>query len=381
MPRVFPLVAAILIVDTAFFAAIVPLLPHYVDGLGLSQTEAGILTASYAAGTLVGAVPAGMLVGRIGVRRGMLVGLASLGASSFVFGLAEVPWLLIVARFVQGLGGACTWSSAFAWLIGDSPAERRGEVIGAAIAAAIGGVMLGPVLGAAAVELGEEWVFGSVAIAAAALSTWAIRVPAPGIRTAGLSGLLRARRGPRLLSTLWLVTLPAIFTGAIDVLVPLRLDELGASAVLIGATFFVAASTEGLLSPYVGRVSDRRGRMIPIRFGLAATALVGILLPLIGELALMVAAAVAIVAALAMFWAPGFALLSEASEEAGLDAGLGASLMNLTWAGGMVLGGLLGGGFADFAGDGAAYALLVASCIVTLGVLLARGEKAAPVEV
>jgi hypothetical protein len=105
---------------------------------------------------------------------------------------------------------------------------------------------------------------------------------------------------------------------------------------------------------------------------------IGILLPLIGDLAPMVAATVAIIAALAMFWAPGLALLSEASEEAGLDAGMSASLMNLTWAGGMVLGGIVGGGFADLAGDGAAYALLVGASVVTLGFVLSRrgGELA-----
>ena len=86
------------------------------------------------------------------------------------------------------------------------------------------------------------------------------------------------------------------------------------------------------------------------------------------------AGTVAIVAALAMFWAPGFALLSEASEDAGLDPGMSGSLMNLTWAGGMVIGGIIGGGFADLAGDGAAYALLVAACVVTLGFVLSRRE-------
>ena len=57
MRRVFLLVAAVVLVDTAFYAAIVPLLPHYTDELGLSQTGAGVLTASYAAGTLVASVP------------------------------------------------------------------------------------------------------------------------------------------------------------------------------------------------------------------------------------------------------------------------------------------------------------------------------------
>jgi len=372
MPRVFPLVAAIILVDTAFFAAIVPLLPHYVDDLGLSQTEAGVLTASYAAGTLVGAIPAGMLVGRIGVRRGMLVGLTSLGASSVVFGLAQQSWLLESARFVQGLGGACTWSAGFAWLLGDSPPERRGELIGAAIAAAIGGVMLGPILGAAAVELGEAWVFSGVAVAAAVLAVWALRVPAPEITGAGISGLLRARRGSMFLAALWLVTLPATFSGAIEVLLPLRLDALGAGAIAIGGVFLIAAAFEGVLSPIVGRVSDRRGRMAPIRVGLAASAAIGVLLPLIGELTLMLAGTVAIVAALAMFWAPAMAMLSDASEEAGLDPGLAASLMNLTWAGGQVLGGIIGGGLGDVAGDGVAYGLLVAACVVTLAVALSR---------
>jgi hypothetical protein len=39
MRRVFILVAAVVLVDTAFYAAIVPLLPHYTDELGLSIRE------------------------------------------------------------------------------------------------------------------------------------------------------------------------------------------------------------------------------------------------------------------------------------------------------------------------------------------------------
>jgi MFS family permease len=296
--------------------------------------------------------------------------------SSVVFGLAQESWLLESARFAQGLGGACTWAAAFGWLISDSPPERRGELIGAAIAAAIGGVMLGPILGAAAVELGEERVFSGVAVAAGALAVWALRVPAPEIVGSGLSGLLEARRGPLFLAALWLVTLPAAFTGAIEVLLPLRLDELGAGAIAIGAVFLVAAAFEGVLSPVVGRVSDRRGRMAPIRVGLAASAAIGVLLPLIGDLALMLAATVAIVAALAMFWAPAMAMLSDSSEAVGLDPGLAASLMNLTWAGGQVLGGIIGGGLADVAGDAVAYGLLVCACLVTLALVLSRRESA-----
>lgn len=48
--------------------------------------------------------------------------------------------------------------------------------------------------------------------------------------------------------------------GTIGVLGPLRLDDLGVSAAVIGAAWLGAALLESGVSPIVGRVSDRRGR-------------------------------------------------------------------------------------------------------------------------
>ena len=147
MRRLFLLVAAVVLVDTAFYAAISPLLPHYRAELGLSKTGAGVLTGSYAAGTLAGSIPAGWLASRAGVKPTLLLGLGLLSATSVAFGVAHTVVALDLARFVQGIGGACSWAAGLAWLVGASPPERRGELIGAAIAAAIVGLMLGPVLG------------------------------------------------------------------------------------------------------------------------------------------------------------------------------------------------------------------------------------------
>jgi predicted MFS family arabinose efflux permease len=77
--RLFLLVAAVVLVDTSFYAAISPLLPEYADKLDLSKTAAGVLTASYAAGTLVGSLPGGWLAARAGVKPTLLLGLALLG--------------------------------------------------------------------------------------------------------------------------------------------------------------------------------------------------------------------------------------------------------------------------------------------------------------
>ncbi len=139
MRGLLALVSTIVLVDTIFYSAITPLLPFYSEQLGLDKGEAGLLGASYAIGTLVAAVPAGLVATRIGVRRTVLLGLALLGASSVVFGFARSLVLLDAARAVEGIGGAFSWAGALAWLVRAAPAERRGELLGSAMAAAIVG--------------------------------------------------------------------------------------------------------------------------------------------------------------------------------------------------------------------------------------------------
>src|SRR3954454_16943845 len=100
MRRLFWLVAAVVLVDTMFFAAVAPLLPHYADELDLSKTGAGVLTAAYPAGTLVAALPAGWLAIRWGVKPTLMLGLAMLGLSSLAFAFAGDIVLLDIARFI-----------------------------------------------------------------------------------------------------------------------------------------------------------------------------------------------------------------------------------------------------------------------------------------
>ncbi|HEY1273616.1 MAG TPA: MFS transporter [Thermoleophilaceae bacterium] len=379
MRRLFLLVAAVVLVDTMFYAAITPLLPHYQNELGLSKSDAGVLAASYAAGTLLGSIPAGWLAARAGCKNTLLLGLAALGATSIVFGLAQNVLLLESARFIQGVGGACSWAAGMAWLVGASPPERRGELIGSALGAAIVGVMLGPVLGGAATLAGPAPVFGAVSLVAAVLAAWAWTMPGvgPGL-SPSLASLGRALRRRRMLTGFWLFTLPAVFAGVLEVLVPLRMDALGATGVAVGAAFLVASAAEAVVSPWTGRISDRRGRLFPIRAGLAGATVTAIVLPWPETAVVLAAMLVLAIASLGTFWAPGMALLSDASEEAGLDQGLAFALANLAWAGGHVLGGGAGASLADATADAVPYALLGVACAVTLARLLAPVREQFP---
>src|SRR3954451_17438080 len=92
------LTSAIVLVDTLFFAALTPLLPHYADSLGLDKTGAGVLAAAYPAGTFVGAIPSGMVAARLGVKATVLFGMTGVAITTALFGFADAAWQLDVAR-------------------------------------------------------------------------------------------------------------------------------------------------------------------------------------------------------------------------------------------------------------------------------------------
>src|SRR5215213_532021 len=270
MRRLLLLASAVVFVDTAFYAAITPLLPHYVDTLDISKSAAGLLSAAYPAGTLLGSLPGGYLAARAGVRATTLLGLAIMSAASVAFAFGNTVVILDAARFVQGIGGAMTWAGAFGWLIGEAPRARRGELIGSAMGAAIVGALFGPVLGAAADLAGPEPVFCAVGATGLALMAWARNTPAPApSKPPQAKTLLEAVRDPEVIRGIWLMSLPGLLFGTLNVLAPLRMDQLGAGAVAIAACFLVAAGLEAVVTPVIGRISDRRGRLAPALAGLA----------------------------------------------------------------------------------------------------------------
>src|SRR3954447_14443395 len=108
------LTSAVVFVDTLFFAALTPLLPHYAHSLGLGKTGAGVLAAAYPAGVLVSSLPSGIVAGRLGVKPTVIAGMALVGVCTIVFGIVDQAWQLDLARFVQGIASAFTWTGVLA---------------------------------------------------------------------------------------------------------------------------------------------------------------------------------------------------------------------------------------------------------------------------
>jgi MFS family permease len=98
--------------------------------------------------------------------------------------------------------------------------------------------------------------------------------------------------------------------------------------------------------------------------------------PLPGSALLLGATIVVTFFALGAFWAPAMALLSDASEDAGLDMALAFSISNLAWALGHVVGSGAGGAIADATADAVPYAMLAALSAVTLAGVISLGRRA-----
>jgi MFS family permease len=367
--RLFPLVSAVVVVDTMLYAALVPLLPHFEHRYGLTKGGVGALAAAYAIGTLAGGLPAGMVASRFGARRAVLGGLALMSLASLGFAFAGSFETLFTARLIQGFGSSLTWAGGLAWLTLSTPSERRGAVMGSAMAAAIFGALLGPVIGAAASVVGVRGTFSALTGLGVVLGVWALRIDPTPVESQPLRTVLVAVRDREFLVALWLMTIPALLFGALNVLVPLSLSRHGFGAVAIGAVWISAAAVEASINPFLGRVTDRRGFAFPVRIALVGSVLVSLALAATEWPPLLVPLVFAAGLSFGGFYAPSLTLLSNSAERVGMAQGITFGVMNASWALGNAIGPAAGGALAQATRDAVPFVVGAAVCVLTFAAL------------
>jgi EmrB/QacA subfamily drug resistance transporter len=159
-------------------------LPSIRDDLGFSQAGLAWVINAYliAFGGLL--LLTGRLGDLIGRRRVFLIGLVVFTAASLLCGLAWNADVLIVARFVQGIGGATSSAVVLSMIVGlfPEPAERA-KAIGAFSFVQASGASIGNLAGGVLTQaVSWHWIF-------------LINLPI-GIAAAALAGrVLRADRG------------------------------------------------------------------------------------------------------------------------------------------------------------------------------------------
>jgi EmrB/QacA subfamily drug resistance transporter len=196
---------AMLIVSLDQYIVVVAL-PEIGRAVGLSAQTLQAVISAYAVASAGFLLLGGRAADLLGRRRVFVAGLALYAAGSLAGGLAPTPEVLLVARAVQGLGGALVFPATLA-LVNTTFAEgrERNRAVaiwgGAGAAGLVIGVLLGGVLTQA---FGWEAVFFvNVPLASIALLLAFALIPADGKRKPGrrfdLPGALTATAGVTLL--------------------------------------------------------------------------------------------------------------------------------------------------------------------------------------
>ena len=367
MRRLLFLTCAIVLADTVFYGVLVPLVPYFSDEFGLTKGEVGLLNGAMGLGIILGSVPGAYLTARLGVKKTAILGLLLLVATSLPFGFAGEYWMLVALRLGEGFASALSWISAFTWIFAQAPEERRGQMLGTLISAAVVGALIGPALGGAAGTVGVAPIFVAVALLGAAVALWTFLTPAPPPSgKLPTLGSLRSMLQPRISIGLWLIALPPLLFSALAVLSPLELSRLGWGTAAIGVVFLLGAAAEATIHPLAGRWSDRAGYKPPISASLLVSLFILATLPWVANpylLALLVVLA-------AVFFnfplAPGTALFTDGTEKFGVEPSVAFAATNFFWASGYALGAPLGGVLADIGGDAVSYLALAPLCLLTL---------------
>jgi EmrB/QacA subfamily drug resistance transporter len=134
-------------------------LPDMALDLGTSFDQLQWVVDVYALALSALVLGAGSLADLYGRRKVYLAGLLLFAAASLACGLAPNAELLIVARAVQGIGGAAMLATTIALINTSYEGRDRGTAFGVWGAVVGAAAALGPILGGALTELSWRWIF------------------------------------------------------------------------------------------------------------------------------------------------------------------------------------------------------------------------------
>jgi len=129
------------------FGMVIPVFPFYIESMGASGSDLGLLTAISPFMQLFMAPIWGEVSDRKGRRPVLVIGVLGYGISMLFFGMATQLWMLFVARGLGAILSAATLPSTYAYISDSTSEDERGGGMGM-LGAAVGlGMILGPGLG------------------------------------------------------------------------------------------------------------------------------------------------------------------------------------------------------------------------------------------
>ncbi|MEH2307376.1 MFS transporter [Nostoc sp.] len=264
-------------------SSLLPTLPLYIDDVGASKQEIGIVMGSFAIGLLLSRPTLGRLADERGRKIVLLIGTIVAAIAPFGYLATQSIGLLILVRIFHGISVAA-FTTGYSALIADlAPAETRGEIIGYMTLGTPLGLAIGPALGG---YLEATSGYGILFLVSAELGFFAllgiVQVINPPVQTqeqteAEDRNYWQILNSPQVRVPTLVMLLVGLSIGAVHTFVSLFLKS--SQVDFNGGLFFTASAISSFsIRIFAGKASDRFGRGLFITFGIFCYVLALILL-------------------------------------------------------------------------------------------------------
>jgi len=321
------------------FGAIALLLPLIREDLGISFSQAGLLSAAATLSYAMTQIPAGYVCDRYGPKRLFFAGLLGWSLLGVALSLAYSYWMAVTILFAAGACRALLFAPGLTLVASWFPPDRRATAMGIFLVGSFLGTMGVSLTGPALSEvLGWRMTFGSYALlgVATAVAFWKFAGEKP---RAERGARVRLRDAGKIIRSrvLWVCNALQFVRFSVATafnfwLPSLLLADRGLSLSLAGLIVALSAACAAAANPLGGYLSDRlRNPPLVIGASLAVLACSSVLLVTVESLPVLLAVIAVNSVFMTIYFGPLFYVPVEVfgQRTAGLVTGVGNLFANL----------------------------------------------------
>jgi len=354
-----------------------PALPLLALHIGADDAQIGLISAvSPIPGILISGI-AGAYSDKHGRARVITLSLLIFASAPFLYLFITNVWQLALVRFYHGFATAMFMPVATAAVADRFAPAKRGEALGTFSSFSMVGRFSAPFLGGALLYYTTfSSLYLTIGVSAAIALALSFIVPwdeggtgvqakkFEGTMVAALRNVLEERR---IMLTSSMEAVQYFAMGAFETFLPVYMDqELGLTALEIGTVMGLQVVAMLLAKPFLGRLSDRWGRVPFIVTGLMLGAITIVLMPWTDDGVVLSMLSIGFGLTVATVTASTSALVTEIAGTSahGSSIGVLSSIMDVGHSIGPFMTGIVVGTFSFTAGFGLAGALLTMGAIV-----------------
>ncbi|HQN76291.1 MAG TPA: MFS transporter [Methanomassiliicoccales archaeon] len=348
-----------------------PALPLLALHIGADDAQIGLISAiSPIPGILISSI-AGAYSDRHGRSRLITLSLLIFASAPFLYLFITEVWQLALVRFYHGFATAMFMPVTMAAVADRFDPSRRGEALGTFSSFSMVGRFSAPFLGGALIYYTSfASLYLIIGISAALALLFSLLIPWEAVTTtvhakkfegstvAALKNMVKERR---IMLTSSMEAVQYFAMGAFETFLPVYMDrEVGLTALEIGFIMGIQVVAMLLAKPFMGKLSDERGRIPFIVAGLLLGAVTITLIPWVDDILSLSLLSIGFGLTVATVTASTSALVTEIAGTSahGSSIGVLSSIMDVGHSTGPLITGMVVGAISYTAGFGLAGGLL-----------------------